>query len=256
MTDVVLLAHSIVSDEALSEFDKDCGGTSDSDHLAEWAGRICYQSFDRPNPATESNADYLANIIRQRHFSVLAHASFTFRFTDVSRTLTHELIRHRFLAFSELSQRYVNMNESYTVVPPLFRGDVEAENAIRLNHDRALAAYDDLFVRAMVKLEDQGVTGTAARKQARQAARYVIPGGCDTRIVVSGNVRAWRDFISQRNTLGADAEIREVAQKVLAVLHEYAPNSVADLVDAADPGLRFNELFDNVPTEGQVLEDA
>src|SRR5690554_948865 len=76
--------------------------STDSDLLAEFAGRSCYQSFHKPNPKTEANHDYLRNILNQGHFSVLEHASATFYVTGVSRALTHELIRHRHLSYSEL----------------------------------------------------------------------------------------------------------------------------------------------------------
>lgn len=228
MSEVVLLAYSVLTAAAYDILDPNyelvCSEdlTTSADHLAELAGRECYQSFNRPNPATEKNADYVANIIRQNHTSVLAHASFTFRFTDVSRTLTHELIRSRFLAFSELSQRYVDMGESYTVVPPLWQHTHREAGEIAEHHAAAVALYNQLVDRAI----GQGVP----RKEARQAARCVLPGGADTKIVVSGNVRAWRDFVAQRNTKHADPEIREVSREVLRVLAEYAPNSVADLV--------------------------
>lgn len=201
-----------------------------ADSLAEFAGRECYQSFDRPNAATASNDAYLANIIAKQHTSVLAHASFTFRLTGVSRSLTHELIRSRFLAFSELSQRYVNMEDSYTVVPPLFRGDEEpgvfkfgevARDQIEKHHYQSVALYAQLVELA----EGKGAT----HKEARQAARCVLPGGTETKIVVSGNLRAWRDFIAQRWTKHADDEIREVAGEILTILREYAPNSVQDI---------------------------
>lgn len=220
---VDLIAYTILTGD-----DDDYLGFSDfnvhdSDHLAEFAGRACYQSFNRPNPDTAENKDYLANILRQGHHSVLAHASATFYVTGVSRTLTHELIRSRFLAFSELSQRYVDMGTSYTVIPPAIRGDWALEELIRDHHDRSVNLYD----RIVDALTAQGTTG----KKARQAARAVLPGGTETRIVVSGNIRAWRDFIQQRNTEHADAEIREFAQEVLKHLKEVAPNSVQDLTD-------------------------
>ncbi len=226
MSNVELIAYTILTPEAYGILgmygsDKD-PFTKSADHLAEIAGRECYQSFDRPNPGTASNADYLANVIRQGHTSVLAHASFTFRFTDVSRSLTHELIRHRFLAFSELSQRYVDMSESYTVVPPLFRDHPAALVHIEDLHETSVDVYENLVTLAV---RDRGAT----RKEARQAARCVLPGGTNTNIIVSGNVRAWRDFIAQRCSAGADAEIHEVAAEVLRLISEHAPNSVSDL---------------------------
>ena len=232
MSEVTLLAYTQLTDEAFDVLDvgdperipHDKWLVHEADHLAELAGRECYQSFHRPNPATEANVDYLAHIQEVQHFSVLAHASFTFRFTDVSRSLTHELIRHRFLAFSELSQRYVNMDDSYTVVPPLWQHTHYESQKIAEHHAASVKLYHELVERAT----GQGIP----RKQARQAARSVLPGGTETKIVVSGNVRAWRDFIFQRNTPGADAEIHEVAGKVLHIIAQYAPNSVADLIDA------------------------
>jgi len=203
-------------------------GNTDADELAEFGGRACYQAWERKNPKTATNEGYLANIIDQGHESVLAHASFSFYIEGVSRSLTHELIRHRFLAFSELSQRYVAMEDSYTVIPPLFRGDELAREYIQRAEDEAKNVYDLLVDLAEKRLEDQGVTGFAKRKQARQAARAVLPGGTETKILVSGNVRAWRDFIKQRWSVHADDEIRELAGEILSILQNYAPNSVQD----------------------------
>lgn len=200
-------------------------GVTDADALHEYSGRECYQSHHKPNPKTAANRDYLANVIRQNHTSVLAHASFTFRLTGVSRSLTHELIRHRFLAVSEVSQRYVDMNVSQQVIPPLFRGNDFAETWIGDVETHAVGRYNDLV--------DHAVAHGATRKQAREAARCVLPGGTETKMIVSGNVRAWRDFIAQRNAPGADAEIREIAGAILDTIREYAPNSVADLVEAS-----------------------
>lgn len=191
--------------------------TTSADKLADFGGRSCYQSFNRPNPDTADNKGYLANILDKGHESVLAHASATFYVTGVSRTLTHELIRSRFLAFSELSQRYVDMGTSYTVVPPAIRGDWALEELIRDHHDRSVNLYD----RIVDALAAQGVSG----KKAREAARAVLPGGTETRIVVSGNLRAWLDFVRQRNTVHADQEIQLFAREVLRQLKGIAPNT-------------------------------
>ena len=232
---VKLIASTALEFDALDELDYLDDGSEfpfASDHLAELAGRACYQSFNRPNPDTADNKGYLANILDKGHESVLAHASATFYVTGVSRTLTHELIRSRFLAFSELSQRYVDMGTSYTVVPPAIRGDWALEELIRDHHDRSVNLYD----RIVDALAAQGVSG----KKAREAARAVLPGGTETRIVVSGNLRAWRNFIKQRNTPHADAEIREFSQEVLKHLKEIAPNSVSDL--EVHPPARVQDL--------------
>lgn len=220
---VKLIAHTILVEDGhkVLPFLEEDYETTDLDHLGELAGRACYGSFDRPNPDTRENKDYLANIIRQGHFSVLAHASATFYISGASRSLTHELIRHRFLAFSEISQRYVDMEHSYTVIPPDLRYDWGLEELIRDHHARSLDLYDRVYD----ALQAQGKT----RKEARQAARAVLPGGTNTNIVVSGNFRAFRDFIQQRDSDGADREIRELAREVKRQLKGIAPNSFQDL---------------------------
>jgi thymidylate synthase (FAD) len=97
----------------------------------------------------------------------------------------------------------------------------EARHLIAQNHAESVRRYEQLV--------EIGEALGATRKESRQAARCVLPGGTETRIVVSGNVRAWRDFILQRFTEHADDEIREVSSKVLAIIREHAPNSVSDI---------------------------
>lgn len=194
-----------------------------ADELAEFAGRTCYQSFARPNAATAANADYLANILTQQHFSVLEHASVTFYIEDVSRSLTHELIRHRHLSYSQLSQRYVDASQMTYVVPPALADDGDAIEDLDNAFQFALADYRDL----VESLEAKGST----RKQAREAARCVLPNMTSTALVVTGNLRAWRDVILKRNSPGADAEIQELAATILGHLRIIAPNTVQDLED-------------------------
>lgn len=192
---------------------------TDADELAEVAGRTCYQSFNRPRPETATNAGYLANILNQGHFSVLEHASVTFYVEGVSRSMTHELVRHRHLSFSELSQRYVDVSEVDFVMPPAHNtaNDELVDDLL----DHAVDVYEEL-VRRYVK-------SGLARKQAREAARAVMPNATETKIVVTGNLRAWRDVLAKRYHVAADAEIQRFATEVLRHLREIAPNSVQDI---------------------------
>lgn len=199
----------------------------DADHLSEFAGRACYQSWNRPNPKTASNKSYLSHILEIGHESVLAHASATFYIEGVSRSLTHELVRHRFLAFSQLSQRYVDESNAEGVMPPVVKhlrdeamGDETVGDVWQTAFQDAQRAYRFLNA-ALARL---GVP----RKQAREAARSVLPNAIETKIVVSGNLRAWRDFLKLRLSSGADAEIRLLAQEILKQLKEIAPNSFQD----------------------------
>ena len=91
--------------------------------LAEFAGRACYQSWRKPNPVTATNAGYLRHILEVGHLSVLEHGTVSFYLTGVSRSLTHELIRHRHFSYSQLSQRYVPEHDSQVVLPPGIEDD-------------------------------------------------------------------------------------------------------------------------------------
>lgn len=203
------------------------GQPEHSDSLGEFAGRACYESWDRPNPKTASNEGYLKHILDVEHYSVLAHASVTFYIQDVSRALTHELIRSRFLAFSQKSQRYVDEQDTKLVMPPLIEKLGPHSDAWRTLE----AAYFDTqraYQQLVEELEYEAPTGTK-RKEIREAARAILPNATATSIVVSGNLRAYRDFIQQRHTMGADAEIRELAGELLKQLRVVVPNSFQDI---------------------------
>lgn len=222
---VELLAHTSLVRPAMTDHAPKMDGdwvSTDADLLAEFAGRSCYQSFHKPNPKTAANQDYLKNILDQGHFSVLEHASATFYVTGVSRALTHELIRHRHLSYSELSQRFVNMEDAEMVIPPAI---IEHEPVFSLTDiqdlsDVAANSYHNIVRR----LTDKGLP----RKQAREAARAVMPNATETRIVVTGNMRAWRDMLHKRYSVHADAEIREFAAEILRQLREIAPGTFQD----------------------------
>jgi thymidylate synthase (FAD) len=221
---VILVAQTVVDRWAVPEAGyRPHGGTevvTSADELAEFAGRACYQSYDRPNPDTATNAGYLANILTQQHFSVLEHASATFYIDGVSRALTHELVRHRHLSYSQLSQRFVNAATMEPVIPPAFADDGDWSDELRDIFSDALDAYGE----AVRHLEAKGL----GRKQAREAARAVLPNMTSTAIVVTGNMRAWREVIAKRSSPAADAEIRELAGRILDHLRVIAPHTVQD----------------------------
>lgn len=195
--------------------------------LVEFAGRACYQSWSKPNPRTATNAAYLRHIIDVGHFSVLEHASVSFYITGVSRSCTHELIRHRHFSYSQLSQRYVPEQDSQVVVPAGIEDDPELRNDFLAAADASRAAYTELLARLEAKLTDSG-NATLRRKQARQAARAVLPNATETRIVVTGNYRAWRHFIAMRASENADVEIRRLAIECLRQLIDVAPQVFSD----------------------------
>ncbi len=213
----------------------DVGWSTDADGgqaLAEFAGRACYQSWHKPNPATATNAGYLAHILDVGHLSVLEHSTATFYLTGVSRSFSHELVRHRHLSYSQLSQRYVPEDSAGMVEPDLIADDPELHRLFSAATQASREAYGRLVTGLEARLaadeRDAGSGATLRRKQARQAARAVLPNATETRIVVTGNYRAWRYFIAARASEHADVEIRAVAVACLRHLTKLAPNVFAD----------------------------
>ena len=199
----------------------------DGQALVEFAGRACYQSWSKPNPRTATNAAYLRHIIDVGHFSVLEHASVSFYITGISRSCTHELIRHRHFSYSQLSQRFVPERDSQVVMPPDMEDDPELQALFLDAADASREAYTKLLARLEEKFADVP-SAILRRKRARQAARAVLPNATETKIVVTGNYRAWRHFIAMRASEHADVEIRRLAIACLRELVEIAPAVFTD----------------------------
>lgn len=210
------------------------GESTDGERLAEFAGRLCYMS--QHNPAGRTTAEYLANILAQGHGSVFEHAVYVLLIEGVSRSLTHELVRHRAgFGYSQLSQRYVDESQAAFVMPPAIIGNAALEGAwleqVRSAQAAYVAAVDGLMEKYK-HVEDR----VHRRKMSREAARSVLPNATETKIVVSGNVRAWRTMLELRLGEGAELEIRRMAAAVLRILQVEAPALFGDfeLYTAAD----------------------
>ena len=202
------------------------GTASAGERLAEFAGRICYMS--QHNPASRTTDDYLENIKKQGHGSVLEHAVYVLLIEGISRSCSHELVRHRAgFGYSQLSQRYVDESHAAFVVPPAILGDPVLE----ADWEKEVAAAQAAYVRAVEALLQryQWITDKVhRRKMAREAARSVLPNATEVKIVVSGNARAWRTMLELRCGEGAELEIRRMAIACLRVLQREAPALFSD----------------------------
>lgn len=202
------------------------GEHTDGERLAEFAGRLCYMS--QGNPANRPTREYLDNIKKQGHGSVLEHANYSILLEGVSRSLTHELVRHRAgFAYSQLSQRYVDESQAAFVVPPAVAGDPALEAAWREQIESAQRTYVALVDQLMDRyrwVDDK----IHRRKMAREAARGVLPNSTETKIVATANVRAWRTMLELRSSEGAELEIRRCAVAVLRLLMAEAPGFFSD----------------------------
>ncbi|MEU7814086.1 FAD-dependent thymidylate synthase [Pseudonocardia sp. NPDC049154] len=217
---------------------EEAGVSRDGEYLVEFAGRACYQAWGRKNPETRKTRDYVRkNIIGKDHGSVLEHASATFYIEGVSRSLTHEMIRHRAgTAYSELSQRYVDLADVELVVHPTVQpllhepvvGARDPETKEPITVERLiLQSYEDVafaYDRLSATLEAHGITG----KRAREAAREVAQSMTETKLVMTANYRAWRHILRMRGSEHADAQIRALALLLLEALYDEAPSVFGD----------------------------
>ena len=202
------------------------GEASAGERLAEFAGRICYMS--QHNPASRTTAEYLENIKKQGHGSVLEHAMYVLLIEGISRSCSHELVRHRAgFGYSQLSQRYVDESHAAFVMPPAISGDPKLEAEWEREVAGAQAAYVQA-VEALMQRHARVEDKFHRRKMAREAARSVLPNATEVKIVVSGNARAWRTMLELRCGEGAELEIRRLAIACLRVLDREAPALFSD----------------------------
>jgi len=243
---VYLVGRQIVDSTAVDRFLADHGVNWQTDtevageHLAEVAGRVCYMSFSKPRPG--GNQTYLKHILEVGHGSVLEHAAWNFVFTGCSRSLTHELIRHRAgWAYSQLSQRYVDESIAEYVEPDVIASNPELHDLWLEAVSHAHQAYMKL-VEKLTEHYKEEPDKTLRRKLARQAARSVLPNATETKIFVTANARALRHFIEMRASRHAEVEIRKLAVKVLQLMQTEAPHLFSDyqLVPLSDGTFEAN----------------
>jgi thymidylate synthase (FAD) len=229
---VYVVGRQVVSPEEVDRFLADHGVAWQTDtevaaeHLVETAGRVCYMSFAKPRPG--GNKTYIGHILEVGHGSVLEHAVWNLLLTGVSRSLTHELIRHRAgFGYSQLSQRYVDESIAEYVEPDVIAGDPDLHALWLEAVGHAHQAYVRLTEKLLSKFEDEP-DRTLRRKLARQAARSVLPNATETKIFVTANARALRHFIELRGSRHAETEIRKLAITVLRIMQQEAPHLFGD----------------------------
>lgn len=216
MPNVQLLAHTKIDEKAVGEWMGIQDASTDAETLLTMAGRNCYCSFHRPNPATYEDELYLRHtLFTQGHWSIAEHATATLYFTGVSRAFLAELTRHRHLSFSVESQRFIDADNINIVLPPAIRASTDPYVLRNFTNaaDEAITAY----MIARDELED------LPKKQRNEAARGLLPNCVETRMVVTGNLRAWREVIDRRTQPDADAEMQQVMRMAREALHTVSP---------------------------------
>ena len=193
--------------------------TPDPELVIANAARTCY---DSPEKDLESSRKMIKAIIKSGHESCVEHATASFRLSEVSRVLTHEIVRHRLFSFSQRSQRYVKENEPSFITP-----DVLVDNNPA---NQKLLLAKDVFDKAMQNAWD-AYSLLLSYGLKPEDARFVLPNACTTEIVVSGNFREWRNMLKLRLSPRAQWEIRKAANLILDKLYEIAPSCFEDLKD-------------------------
>jgi thymidylate synthase (FAD) len=192
----------------------------DSTQLCKTAGQVCYASFGPRRTKNENSAAYIGRLTSAGHGSVLEHASFSFLLYGISRSVTHELVRHRAgVGFSQISQRYVSGSVLRFVERPEYQEDEELHRLFEERADRAAAEYGEMADRLLDRQEGGASMLTAdyktdARKKVQQTARSLLPNETEAPMVFTGNVRALRHIIEMRADAHAESEIRTLALRL------------------------------------------
>jgi len=217
-------------------------GDDESAAIIEISARLCYMSYGR---GRRDITDFINNLLSSKDGSVFEHVNYGFVFTGVSRSLTHELVRHRAgFAYSQRSQRYVDEGDASFVLPPALDGELEepaeANRILGDALDAAASSYRELVSSLEEALPKEWFDHPRDRRKAvRQAARAVLPNATETKIFVTANVRSWRHFIEMRGASYADWEIRRLAISVLEILEAEAPLLFGDFtIDTLPDGTK------------------
>jgi len=205
-----------------------------SETIIKTAGQWCYMAFGPERTWNEDAKKYFTNIKAQKHGSIMEHANFTMAIWGVSRSFTHELVRHRAgCGFSQVSQRYVGDSALRFVERPDYVADPVLHNRFERKIDDR---YEDYIWLSNYLFEKQSKgekslsaeRKTDLKKMVRQSSRSELPNCTEAPIIVTGNVRAWRNILEQRVSEHAEVEIRRVVYNIFLCLKPFLPNILDD----------------------------
>jgi len=211
------------------EYLNDPTNLPDGAQLCKVAGQVCYMSFGPKRTMNEQAERYFNNLKSSGHGSVLEHATYSLLLYGISRSVTHELVRHRAgFSFSQLSQRYVSGRALRFVERPEYQQDDELHQQFLQRIERAAGEYSSITNR-LLEMQQAGVNILSAEaktdllKKVRQGARSVLPNETEAPIVTTANARAWRHVIEMRASPHAEIEIRELAVRIFLCLRLIDP---------------------------------
>lgn len=213
------------------------GDETDAEQIVATAGKVCYDSFGLDG---RSVSDHIRSLVDSHHYSVLEHSNFGVFIEGISRGCSHELVRHRHFSFSQRSTRYTAEDDAAIVLDPYYASLCVKEDTEGLTLDEGALLHKFLIdcenalknyrqqVEWLTEQNPEHLKGRDLRKWARGKARQLLPHALETRLVVTGNIRSWREFFEKRCSSHAEAEIRRLAYMIRELLTPLAPNAFAD----------------------------
>ena len=210
--------------------------TPEPEKLVAIAGKLCYSSSDigslKDGLTDDKIKNYVKMLVSIGHESVMEHVSFTFGIEGISRACSHQLVRHRIASYSQKSQRYVNESGFEFITPPAIHEVPEAEAEYMKMISEITESYNKIsdlltdhhksnFINEGL---DEKTALSKARKMANEDARFILPNACETKIIVTMNVRSLFNFFRHRCCNRAQWEIRDIANEMLRLCLEVAPN--------------------------------
>ncbi len=210
--------------------------TPEPEKIIATAAKLCYSSSDigslKDGLTEEKTAEFVNMLAAIGHESVMEHVSFTFGIEGISRACSHQLVRHRIASYSQKSQRYVNEDGFDFITPPEIEELPEAKEEFDRTMDMLVESYHKIAelltekhkAEFMALGQDEKTAARNARKKANEDARFVLPNACETKIVVTMNVRSLFNFFEHRCCNRAQWEIKAVADEMLRLCCEVAPN--------------------------------
>lgn len=191
------------------------------------AAKLCYSAVGideiESNLEERKTEKFIDMLVSLGHESPVEHVSFTFAVEGVSRTLTHQLVRHRIASYSQQSQRYVRLNQFEYIVPPEIEKDEKAKRIFIDSMQNCQKSYDELTEILKQKYIANGMKANDSEKKAIEDARYVFPNACETKIIVTMNARSLMNFFKHRCCTRAQWEIRQLADEMLKQVQDVAP---------------------------------
>ncbi|HCX64503.1 MAG TPA: FAD-dependent thymidylate synthase [Eubacteriaceae bacterium] len=237
--------------------------TPNPERLIAAAAKLCYSpsgidSIMEGLEDQKKRQDFLKKLMDMGHSSPIEHVSFTFGIEGVSRSLTHQLVRHRVASYSQKSQRYVTEGQFEYVVPPQIAKDSSAKEIYVRAMEEDQKNYDNLveilYKRELDRLMDSGEKEASAKSKATKTAiedaRYVLPNGCETKIIATMNARELIHFFRHRCCERAQWEIRDLATEMLKKAKEVAPV----LFEDCGPGCVGGPCPEGAMTCGKMTE--